>query len=60
LPPLVRYQPVTVTGKAAPEVATPAESSGKSSDLTDKDLLDLLDKGLEGLPSDMKLITQSL
>lgn len=60
LPPLVRYQPVTVTGKAAPEVATSAENSGKSSDLTDKDLLDLLNNGLDGLPSDMKLITQSL
>ena len=58
LPPLVSYQPVTVTGGGASssDVAT---TSSKSSDLTDKDLLQMLEK-LDGLPSDMQVLTQTL
>lgn len=58
LAPLVSYQPVTVTGGAS---ATSAASTKNSSDadLTDKDLLKMLDK-LDGLPSDMVVLTKSL
>lgn len=41
LPPLVSYQPVTVTGRATAEPT--AESNGEVSDLTDKDLLDMME-----------------
>lgn len=54
--PLVSYEPVTVTGGAA---ATTSEESSSGSDLTDKDLLELL-KDLNGLPSDIAKITNSL
>lgn len=54
--PLVSYEPVTVTGGAA---ATTSEESSSGSDLTDKDLLELL-KDLNGLPSDIATITNSL
>lgn len=54
--PLVSYEPVTVTGGAA---ATTSEKSSSGSDLTDKDLLELL-KDLNGLPSDIATITNSL
>lgn len=57
LPPLVSYTPVTVSrGQSAP-----IENSKKegNSDLTDKDLLEML-KGLDGLPSDMEVITEAL
>lgn len=57
LPPLVSYQPVTVTGRATAEPT--AESNGEVSDLTDKDLLDMMEK-LNGLPSDIELLTNSL
>ena len=56
LAPLVSYEPVTVTGGAA---ATTSEKSSSGSDLTDKDLLELL-KDLNGLPSDIATITNSL
>lgn len=56
LAPLVSYEPVTVTGGAA---ATTSEESSSGSDLTDKDLLELL-KDLDGLPSDIAKITNSL
>lgn len=56
LAPLVSYEPVTVTGGAA---ATTSEKSSSGSDLTDKDLLELL-KDLDGLPSDIAKITNSL
>ena len=56
LAPLVSYEPVTVTGGAA---ATTSEESSSGSDLTDKDLVELL-KDLDGLPSDIAKITNSL
>lgn len=54
--PLVSYEPVTVTGGTA---ATTSEKSSSGSDLTDKDLLELL-KDLNGLPSDIASITNNL
>ena len=59
LPPLVSYQPVTVTGGATSGATAKSESSSKGSDLTDKDLLELLGK-LNGLPSDVELLTKEL
>lgn len=58
LPPLVSYTPVVVQG---PENA-PASSSSKDtkgSDLTDKDLLEML-KSLDGLPSDTSVLVKQL
>lgn len=62
LPPLVSYQPVTVTGGTGVSSATAdTTSSSKSSsgDLTDKDILTML-KDIDGLPNDMAAITKSL
>ena len=57
LPPLVSYTPVTVSrGQSAPIEDSKKEGN---SDLTDKDLLEML-KGLDGLPSDMEVITEAL
>ena len=60
LPPLVSYQPVTVTGgaTAGASVAAPSDNQ-ETTDLTDKDLLKMLEK-LDGLPSDMAVLTQTL
>lgn len=63
IPPLVSYQPVMVTsdgtsGAAAADVAGSSKSEG-SSDLTDKDLLKMMEK-LEGLPNDMEALTKVL
>lgn len=58
LAPLLSYEPVVVTGGAT-TTATEQSSSGRGSDLTDKDLLEMLQK-LDGLPSDMAVLTQSL
>lgn len=61
LAPLVSYTPVVyggTQGNAGAQTVTPA-SSKKGSDLTDKDLLEML-KGLDGLPSDMTVLTQAL
>lgn len=63
IPPFVSYQPVMVTsdgtsGAAAADVAGSSKSEG-SSDLTDKDLLKMMEK-LEGLPNDMKALTDIL
>lgn len=60
LPPLVSYQPVTVTGgaTAGASVAAPSDNQ-QTTDLTDKDLLQMLEK-LDGLPSDMAVLTQTL
>lgn len=58
LPPLVSYTPVVVQSPTS----TAAESTKKdseSSDLTDKDLLKMLDS-LDGLPSDMAVLTKQL
>ena len=59
LPPLVSYQPVTVTGGATAGASTKSTKDSTSSDLTDKDLLEMLEK-LDGLPSDMALLTNTL
>ena len=59
VPPLVSYQPVTVTGGGRATAATASASSGETSDLTDKDLMKMMEK-LEGLPSDMALLTDFL
>lgn len=59
LPPLVSYQPVTVTGGAQPAASSRESKEDSSSDLTDKDLLEMLGK-LDGLPSDMAILTQTL
>jgi hypothetical protein len=47
------------SGAAAADVAGSSKSSEGSSDLTDKDLLKMLEK-LEGLPNDMKALTSVL
>ena len=59
LPPLVSYQPVTVTGGATSGAATQSSKKASGSDLTDKDLLEMLEK-LDGLPSDMAVLTKTL
>lgn len=59
LPPLVSYQPVTVTGGGGASVAPNDNSQQSTTDLTDKDLLEMLGK-LDGLPSDMQVLTQTL
>lgn len=59
LPPLTSYEPVTVTGGASAGTASTSTKSADSSDLTDKDLLKMLEK-LDGLPNDMQLITSEL
>lgn len=60
LAPLVSYTPV-VLGSTTASQATIADTTtkDKGSDLTDKDLLELL-KGLDGLPSDMAVLTNTL
>lgn len=59
LPPLVSYQPVTVTGGAATGASAAPSDNQETTDLTDKDLLKMLEK-LDGLPSDMAVLTQTL
>ena len=62
IPPLVSYQPVMITGESGAVGATTSAKSSKdegSSDLTDKDLLKMMEK-LEGLPNDMQAITNVL
>ena len=60
IPPLVSYQPVMLTGQAGTAASTASDSDDKSgSDLTDKDLITMLDK-LDGLPNDMQAITSAL
>ena len=57
IPPLASYQPVTVTDEGGLPVAT--ASSSESSNLTDKDLIEMMSK-LDGLPSDMERLTTML
>ena len=57
IPPLASYQPVTVTDEGGLPVAT--ASNSKSSNLTDKDLIEMMSK-LDGLPSDMERLTTML
>ena len=62
IPPFVSYQPVMVTSdgtSGAADVAGSSKSSDGSSDLTDKDLLKMLEK-LDGLPNDMQALTKVL
>lgn len=62
IPPLVSYQPIMITNSGASETASMAgssKSSEESSDLTDKDLLKMLEK-LDGLPNDMQALTKVL
>lgn len=62
IPPLVSYQPIMITNSGASETAGMAgssKSSEESSDLTDKDLLKMLEK-LDGLPNDMQALTKVL
>ena len=58
LPPLVSYTPVVVQGPTS-TTATSTKKDSESSDLTDKDLLKMLEK-LDGLPSDMAVLTKQL
>lgn len=55
--PLLSYEPVIVSGGTT--AAASQQSSGGGSDLTDKDLLEMLEK-LDGLPSDMAMLTKNL
>lgn len=60
VPPLASYTPVTVSNPGRPTSALSSEDSKQTSaDLTDKDLLKMLEH-LDGLPSDMQKLTSSL
>ena len=62
IPPLVSYEPVIVTGGTAASSSSSKDTSSSTSssaDLTDKDLLEMLEK-LQGLPSDMEVLTTTL
>lgn len=62
IPPLVSYQPIMITNNGASDTASTvgsSKSSEESSDLTDKDLLKMLEK-LDGLPNDMQALTKVL
>ena len=60
LPPLVSYQPVTVTGGATAGASVAAPSNNQeTTDLTDKDVLKALER-LKGLRSDTLALTQKL
>lgn len=57
-PPYVVYQPIASASESTRTAA--ASASAKSSkDLTDKDILEMLEK-MDGLPSDMAIITRNL
>lgn len=62
IPPLVSYQPIMITNNGASDTTSTvgsSKSSEESSDLTDKDLLKMLEK-LDGLPNDMQALTKVL
>lgn len=59
LPPLVSYQPVTLTGGGGSSAAVQTSQKTKNEDLTDAEVFKLLDK-VEGLPNDMTSITEQL
>lgn len=62
IPPLVSYQPIMITNNGASDTTSTvgsSKSSKESSDLTDKDLLKMLEK-LDGLPNDMQALTKVL
>ena len=61
IPPYAVYQPVVTpeSTRASSTAASKQASAKKGNDLTDKDLLELLTK-LDGLPSDMAVLTNTL
>lgn len=59
IPPLVSYQPVMVSDTPTTVTQDTTSKTEETTDLTDKDLLKMLDK-LNGLPSDMKVLTDAL
>lgn len=59
MPPLLTYNPVMAKGNATAAPVTPSEKKDDTQDLTDKDLLQLIDK-LEGLPNDSQRIVSKL
>lgn len=59
LPPFATYTPVTVNNATPAPSTTDTTATKKSDGLADKDLLGLL-KDLNGLPSDMQYLTESL
>lgn len=59
IPPLVSYQPVTVTGGQPVVNNSSNTKDSETTDLTDKDLLTMLEK-LQGLPSDMTSLVNTL
>ena len=58
-PPYAVYQPLPTASQKTTATQASSSSSGSSKDLTDKDLLGMLEK-LDGLPSDMAVITANL
>lgn len=58
-PPFVVYQPIPSASERTGAVAASASGSQSSKDLTDKDILQMLEK-MDGLPSDMAVITKNL
>lgn len=58
-PPYAVYQPLPTASQRTAATQASSSSSGSSKDLTDKDLLEMLEK-LDGLPSDMAVITAKL
>lgn len=59
VPPYAVYQPLPGTSRSTGPTSASESSSKNSKDLTDKDLLQMLEK-LDGLPSDMAVITAQL
>ena len=59
VPPLVSYQPVIISGQQETPTTSSSKSSSTDNDLTDKDMLKMLEK-LDGLPSDMSVLEKSL
>lgn len=57
-PPYVVYQPIA-TASETTRTAAASASAKSSKDLTDKDILEMLEK-MDGLPSDMAIITKNL
>ena len=59
VPPLVSYQPVITSGQQETPTTSSSKNSSTDNDLTDKDMLRMLEK-LDGLPSDMSVLEKSL
>lgn len=58
-PPLVSYQPIMLSNSNETMGNTDTTKTSETTDLTDKDLLKMLEK-LDGLPSDMTVLTNTL